>query len=408
LSEGSPLVAAIEGRAKVSAWEDSTTWIAVGASVVGALVLVGLILGIRMRRPRPKRHERGEGEGRPAATELMDALARAQEEAAHAQLESRNAREESERARTELRWLRHLSEIGATVDLEGILQRALEAATRLANAAAAMIVLARGEDEPLVATFGLSPEESSSREFLGTPPEGGQARAVTLAYRYTEDEMEWDEFRLRGGLALPVVDERGDRAGTLALFWRRVEREISDEELGRLEALTAALAPALENAFRFEELRRLADLDPVTALPTRRFLREALVRECARARRYERRLSLLLLRVHTSLTEETVRAAGERLAAAVRTADLACHLDDGCFAVVLPEGALADAERLYRRLQFALGAKLGGDERVELSAGIVELRPDDDAVSLLQRAETALERDEEPGPGLSSVIEPAG
>jgi GGDEF domain-containing protein len=393
----------------VSAWEDGTTWYAIGvAAFAVALLVVGALLVRRVRARRPAPHKNEGQSDRPIVADLTAALERARQDAARAEMETEKAKEERDRASTELRWLRQLSEIGTTVDLEGILQRALEAATHLANAAAAMIVLAREDDEPLIATFGLSPEESS-RELLGIPPEGGQARAVTLTYRYSEGEMEFDEFRLRGGLALPILDEGEKRAGTLAIFWRRVERDFADDELGRLEALTAALAPALENAFRFEALRRLADLDPVTGLYSRRFLHEALVRECARARRYERRLSLVLLRIAARLDAELLATAGTRLASAVREADLICHLDDGRFAVLVPEAGLADAERLYRRLQFAVGSKLDGETRIALPAGIVELRPEDDPVSFLRRAGDALDRDEAPGGlGTSTAVEQSG
>jgi GGDEF domain-containing protein len=388
----------------VSTWEESTTWIAVGGSTLAVvLFVVTLVLASRLRSARRPEHL----EGSDALADLTNALQRAREDASRAHVEAQRAQEEAERARTELRWLRHLSEIGATIDLEGILHRALESATRLANAAAAMIVLARDDDEPLVATFGLSAEESS-RDLLGLPPEGGQARAVTLTYRYTDDEEDHDEFRLRGGLAIPVSDENGDRVGTLALFWRRLEREVTDEELVRLEGLTGALAPALENAFRFEEVRRLADLDPLTGLHSRRFLHEALVRECARSRRYERRLSLLLVRLGAPIGTGMVAAAGERLNSAVRGGDLLCHLEDGRFAVLLPEAALADAERAYRRLQFAVGSSMSGEGRIPLLAGIVELRAEDDPVSFLQRGEAALAREEEGELAANMAVEPRG
>jgi diguanylate cyclase (GGDEF)-like protein len=388
----------------LSVWEESTTWIAVGASAVALLALVvALVLAVRLGRGRPRHDEAAAPAEDPAVADLTRALERTREDAARAEEETHRARDEGERARSELRWLRHLSEIGGTIDLEGVLARALESATRLGNAAAAMIVLAREEEEPLVATFGLSPEESS-RELFGLPPEGGQARAVTLTYRYTENEQEEDEFRLRSGLAVPVAGEAGGRAGTLALFWRRVEHDVGEEELARLEALTRALSPALENAFRFEEVRRLADVDPLTKLHSRRYLHELLARECARARRYERRLSLVLTRLDAPLSAELLATAGERLQAAVRGADVLCHLEDGRFAILLPEAELADVERLYRRLRFAVGHKLGTNGRLRLPAGIVELRPEDDAVSLLARAESALAR-EEPST-LETAVEP--
>ena len=54
----------------------------------------------------------------------------------------------------------------------------------------------------------------------------------------------------------------------------------------RLEELTAAAAPAIENARRFREARQLADLDALTGLHNRRYFHETLARECARAHRY--------------------------------------------------------------------------------------------------------------------------
>jgi GGDEF domain-containing protein len=389
----------------VSAWE-STTWIAVGVSALAAvLLLVVLILARRLRSPHRTLAETGDPVEDSAVANLTRALQRAREEAVRAEAENQRAREDRERARAELGWLRHLSEIGVTVDLEGTLQRGLESATRLANAAAAVILLTQRDEEPLVATFGLSPEESS-RELLGMPPEGGQARAVTLTYRYTEGEEEYDEFRLRGGLAIPVSDGHGERVGTLAVFWRRVERAVTDEELVRLEALAAALTPALQNAFRFEEVRRLADLDLVTGLRNGRSLNDALGRECSRARRYERRLSLVLLRVDAPVTTALLTAAGEHLRGVARGADLVCHLEEARFAVLLPEAALADAQRAARRLQFAVGSRLSGNGRIGLPAGIVELRPEDDSMSFRKRAEEALERAEDDDLVANAAIDP--
>ena len=330
-----------------------------------------------------------------------DSAARSRRSAEEAWEEVRRERASSLRARSELHWLRHLAEVGASDSLQASLGRVLESAAGLGESAAAMLVLPELDGEPLVATFGLSTEESS-RELLGLPPGGGEARAVSLAYHYTEDEAARDVFRLSRGLALPVLDEDGGRLGTLAVFWRRVEREVTAEELERLEGLAAALGPSLRNIDRFEELRSAVDRDAVTGLPGRRTLRESLAVECARARRYTHPLSLLLLR--TFGEPERVRAAGERLPADVRTADLVHHIGEGRFAVVLPESSLVDAGRLSRRLRLALGE---GPTPI----ASVELRFEDDAVSLLERAETALagaELTAGAGRSLSRAVEPGG
>jgi GGDEF domain-containing protein len=371
----------VRGGALLPSWE-ITTWIAVGATALAALFLaVCVVLAARLRRGG-------------------DAAARSRRGAELAREEVRRERAASTRARSELHWVRHLAEVGAAESIESSLRRVLESAAGLADAAAAMLVLPQPDGDPLAATFGLSPEESS-RELLGMPPGGGEARAVSLGYRYSEDEALYDEFRLTGGAALPVPDRDGSRLGTLAVFWRRVERELTEEELERLEGLTAALGPSLRNVFRFEELRRAVDRDVVTGLPGRRSLQEALEIECARARRYTHPLSLLLLRASG---EERMRAAAGRLGSDVRAPDVVHHLGDGRFAVVLPESSLVDAERLSRRLRLSLGEG-------QTPAAFVELRFEDDAVSLLERAEAGLAGAEAiagPGRGWSRAVEPGG
>lgn len=373
-------------------WE-ITTWIAVGASALATvLLLASLVLAARLERARQQPVE----------------PTREEPEAERAWEEVRRERAQSTRTRSELRWLRHLGEVGAQDTLETTLRRVLESASGLAGAAASMLALPREEGDPLIATFGLNSEESS-RELLGLPPGGEEARAVTLSYRYGEEEAERDEFRLSGGLALPVPDSSGARIGTLGIFWRRVEREVTEEELEQLEGLAAALGPALTNAFRFEELRRKLDVDPATGLRGRRSLQAALDVECARARRYTHPLSLLLLGVEAPA--ERLGTAAERLEGAARTTDLVYHLAEGRFAVLLPESSRRDADRLSRRLRFALGAKEAGLIDGPVPTAAVELRFEDDAVSVLARAEAALTQarvESGTGSSWSAAVEPGG
>jgi GGDEF domain-containing protein len=293
-------------------------------------------------------------------------------------------------ARAEGRRLSALGQLGTTLDLDAALERALKAVSQLADADAAMIVLHQDEGESITATYGLTGEESA-RDLIGVPPEAGRARAVKLSYLYTADEVANDAFRLSGGLAVPLADERGERIGTLAVFWRRAEHSVTDEDLGRFEELAAAFGPALDNARLYAEARRLADTDPLTSLHNRRYFDERLRRESARARRYSRGLGLLLVEAEDPVRD--LLSAGERIRSAVRGTDVASHLGDGRFAVIMPEAGQADAERLLRRLQFALGGRVdNGGDGVRIHAGLVELRSEDDAPMLFRRAEEALER----------------
>jgi diguanylate cyclase (GGDEF)-like protein len=361
-----------------------------------------LLLVIVLRRGRTAGEAAGTGGGGSAAgrRDLTDAL--------------EAAREESRRARL-------LAEIAATIDLDDVLQRTLAAAVEDAAVDAAMLSVHQVEDEPLVATVGMTADEAA-RQPVATAPPGG-ARAVRISYRYAPDEegglREAGSELIQGGVAVPVREGEGTAVGTLAVFWRNENRGPEEGEVARLEQLAATSAPAIRNAQRFREARELADVDGLTGLHNRRFFHETLGRECARAQRYDRRLALVVLdvddfketndRVGHLAGDAVLAAVADRLRRAVRRADLACRVGGDEFAVILPEAGARDAEQLYRRIQFAVGSGSAGPaERVRVSAGIAELRPEDDPVSLFQRADDALYRAKQAGKGqVRSAGEPA-
>jgi diguanylate cyclase (GGDEF)-like protein len=355
--------------------DQGATWAGVGTLALSALLLaLGILLFTRWRRVAQREVAQIQATGERTEkllTELTGALG--------------DARDERGR-------LAALGELGTTLDLDAALERALRIVSELADADAAMIVLQQEEGEPITAAYGLTAAESA-RDLLGVPPEGGKARAVKLGYLYTAEEAANDEFRLSGGLAVPLAGEHGERIGTLAAFWRRADRALAADELERFEELAATFGPALENARLYSEAQRLADTDPLTNLRNRRYFSERLRRECARARRYNRGLGLLLFEAEGGLDD--LLSAGDQIQSAVRGTDIASHLGDGRFAVIMPEAGQADAERLHRRLQFALGGRVENGDGVRLHAGLVELRREDDAAMLLGRAEDALGRAEQ-------------
>ncbi len=304
--------------------DEGATWTSAGALGLAALFLaLGILLFWRWRRAAAREIaavQESTARTERLVGEIRAALADAQEEGRRVAL---------------------LGELGSTLDLDAALRRALEAVSELTGADAAMIVLRQEDGEPITAAFGLS-EEESSRDLIGLPPDGGRARAVRLSYLYTAEEAANDEFRLSGGLAVPLLGESEERIGTLAIFWRRVERTLSDSELEQFEELSRVFGPALENARLFSEARRLADTDHLTGLHNVRYFEERLRREIARARRYDRRLGLLVFDLEQGGGADLV-AAGERIRTAVRATDIASHLGEGRFAIILPEAAEADA-----------------------------------------------------------------
>jgi diguanylate cyclase (GGDEF)-like protein len=383
---------------------ETATWIAVGFAVGAALLALAASMALFTLVLRRARLE--EAPAAPAAAEnphpgeLEEAL--------------EDARAESARSR-------RLSEIATTIDLDAVLERTLSAAVSTDGIDAAMAVVRQTEETPIVVTFGMTAEEAA-RQPVSSSPSGG-ARAVRISYRYDAVGAPTPApggRLIRGGVALPLREEHVGTIGTLAVFWRGDDRVPGDGEIGQLEALARTSAPAIRNAQEFREARQLADVDALTGVHNRRFFHEALERECARAHRYERRLTLIVLdiddfkatndRLGHLAGDAVLAAVAERLHGAVRQSDIACRVGGDEFAVILPEAGSRDAEELYRRIQFAVGSGASGPvERVRLSAGIAELRPEDDAVVLFQRADDALYEAKEAGKGqVQQAEQPSG
>jgi diguanylate cyclase (GGDEF)-like protein len=372
---------------------DTATWIGVGVAIGAAVLALAaslVLLVLVLRRPRTA------AQGEPAAEPAPEAPA--------AVLVSAR----SETARSE-----RLSEIVTTIDLDAVLERTLAAAASTDGIDAAMAVVRQTEDMPIIATLGMSADEAA-RQPVSSSPSGG-ARAVRISYRYgtagdPQPEHEPGDELIRGGVAVPLREEHIGTIGTLAVFWRGDDRVPADDEIAELELIAQTSAPAIRNAQEFREARQLADVDALTGVHNRRYFEETLERECARAHRYERRIALLVLDIDDfkktndrlgHLGGDAVLAAvAECLLAATRQTDVACRIGGDEFAVILPEAGGRDAEQLYRRIQLALGSNTPGPaERIHLSAGIAELRREEDAVALFQRADDALYQAKEAGKG---------
>jgi diguanylate cyclase (GGDEF)-like protein len=320
-----------------------------------------------------------------------------------------------EQAEEELRRNRVFGDLGGTIDLDEVLTRTLEAATQVAGTHAALAWLPDASGQPLVATFGLSQEEAEHQAVTG-PPDGRHARAVSFSYRYSPEELERNGELIRSGLSVPLGG--AEEAGYLAVF-SRAERDWDDTVVEELEHLSHRAGPAIENARRFREARQLADLDALTGLHNRRYFHETLAREVARAHRYNRSLALIVFdlddfkaindRIGHLAGDSVLADAAARVREVVRSADIACRVGGDEFGVILPESSMADADQLYRRIQHSVSAApVGSVGRVGFSAGVAELRPDDDAVSFFQRADEALYRAKEAGKGQISSASNAG
>jgi len=236
-----------------------------------------------------------------------------------------------------------------------------------------------------------------------------------VEYEYGQGEPEGAP--IRAALAVPLACE-GEPLGYLAAYSRSGRDAFGEAGPAELEELAFRAGPAIDNARRFREARQLADLDALTGLHNRRYFHETLAREVARAHRYSRTLALVVFdlddfkaindRIGHLAGDAVLAEAAERVRDVVRSADVACRVGGDEFAVILPESSLADADQLYKRLEHAVSARpVGQAGRLHLSAGVTELRADDDAVSFFERADEALYRAKGMGKGTVVAVEAA-
>jgi diguanylate cyclase (GGDEF)-like protein len=365
---------------------------AVGAALA-TLLLTLVVLWARQR-------------GRKREAELTDAL---RELEARMDTMVSELTDTIERTQHEGQRTRMLGELAGSIDLDEVLNRVLEAAGAIDGVDAALITVgATPGVEPIVSALGLSAAEAERQAVLG-PPDGREARAISMSYEYGPEDEDADGEAIRSGVAVPLPGETA-HLGLLTIFTRATDTRFGEAEVSELEELALRAGPAIENARRFREARQLADLDALTGLHNRRYFHETLAREVARAHRYDRNLALIIFdlddfkaindRIGHLSGDGVLAEAAERIRDVVRSADIACRVGGDEFAVILPESKLRDADQLYTRLRTALSSKpVGQAGPLTMSAGVAELQADDDAIAFFQRADHALYGAKEAGKG---------
>ena len=375
----------------------TTILIACGAAL-GATLLVALVFVLGRRSAG-------------AAEAKLNAVALQIDERMQAMV--RDLSEALERAQEENRRGRVLGELGGTIDLDEVIARTLDATGALSGVDAVVVSVGDGADE-LVAASGLGPVERATG--IEGPPDGSVPRSISVEYEYGTGETRGGP-PIRAGLAVPLSSQ-GEPLGYLSAYSRSGRDAFGQTGAADLEELALRAGPAIDNARRFREARQLADLDALTGLHNRRYFHETLVREVARAQRYSRSLALVIFdlddfkaindRIGHLAGDGVLAEAADRIRDVVRSADVACRVGGDEFAVILPESSVHDADQLYKRLEHAISIRpVGQAGRLHLSAGVTELRPDDDAISFFERADEALYRAKGAGKGTVVAVDAA-
>ncbi len=291
-----------------------------------------------------------------------------------------------------------VSELAATLDLDEVTGRTLSSAAAVTGVDAALVEAGPPEGARVRATVGLADEEAPATALQ--VPDDEHLRAIEVTFHRRPDETDSGSSPVRAGVVFPLR-AAGLPVGTLGAYTRAAGRRFSDGELDELERVALRAGPAIDNARRYTEARALADIDALTGLHNRRFFHETLAHEVIRARRYQRRLALIVVDLDDfkNVNDQVGHLAGDgvlaevsaRMQTIVRSADIACRVGGDEFAVILPEAGSEDAELLAARISEAIsGRPIAGAGTLRLSAGVAELRAGDQPNDLFERADEAL------------------
>ena len=228
----------------------------------------------------------------------------------------------------------------------------------------------------------------------------GQAARIDAGYESTTDPVSdlMAGLGAKAGVACPIV-VAGELWGALGAAYDQPRVPAGVE--GRLERFASLVGLAISNADAWDRLARQALTDPLTGIANRRAFRERLTVEAARARRYGRDLSLVLMDLDhfKAVNDLHGHPAGDRvlvlfaqrLSAHSREGELVARIGGEEFAWLMPEtdqrGAYAGAERLRAAIE---SVPLDEGYTVTVSAGVCSSATAQDADAFLRNADRAL------------------
>jgi diguanylate cyclase (GGDEF)-like protein len=217
-------------------------------------------------------------------------------------------------------------------------------------------------------------------------------------------------------LLVPLYDRNGEELGFIWADDPEDRLVPSAERLQALRVFANQATTALYAAEQFEQMRFLADHDPLTNLLNRRSFVQHLDAEVARSRRYDRPLALVVFDLDELKTvndtqghaagDEAIKQVADALRATIRAEDNAFRIGGDEFAVLLSEAneqdAASAAQRIADELQvaasFGVAVCSSGCE-----AGAL-LREADDAMYRMKRRRRAHELRTAEGDDLSAVV----
>ncbi|HXG64938.1 MAG TPA: sensor domain-containing diguanylate cyclase [Blastocatellia bacterium] len=255
------------------------------------------------------------------------------------------------------------SAISSTLDLEALLQTAVEEVGRTLNARRTALVLwQEGTSRPENMSVYERPENDSTESQGQTPfarngdsPLRGRGQPAPVA----NAEM------IPGLLEIPIT-YRSSVIGVLEVEDDTAGRAWEDEEVLMVKTVSDQLAVAICHARLFRQVQTQAMTDPLTGLYNQRYFQERLDREIKLADRNDNHVSLILLdldrlkRINDTYGHRAGDAAlchvAELMRKVVREVDVCARYGGEEFVIILPQCSREDSIAVAERLREAIAS----------------------------------------------------
>jgi diguanylate cyclase (GGDEF)-like protein/excisionase family DNA binding protein len=257
---------------------------------------------------------------------------------------------------------------------------------------ASLMILENGRYLTIKESVGLEPDVVFGTQVpLGSGIAGWVAKSRQPLLVKDIDSSPWAQDRHRNGyqtasfLCVPILVS-GRVRGVINATDRLSGQPFTEADLRTMEAVAQNIASCIESEMSLQEMRRLADTDPLTGLFNARHLNERLAEEVLRANRLGLPLSLLLIDIDhfKQFNDRYGHLAGDRalqefarcLKRAVRRIDLTYRYGGDEFVVLLPQTPRQEAAKVATRIADLCVARLESipdaplDPRLDVSIGL--------------------------------------
>ena len=233
-----------------------------------------------------------------------------------------------------------------------------------------------------------------------TPSSTKETTALSIESQNNFSKIDGTVYQSKTFLSVPI-ELKDHLLGILNVSHKKGKEEnhFTDLDLKILFMIVRQVRIAIENAKLYRQLKYLTMTDPLTGIYNYRYFAQTLDYEIARAKRYKRALSFLMIDIDQfkSYNDAFGHLEGDKLLKTVvrtiqqnvRQTDVVCRYAGDEFAVILPETDSNQAGTTAEKIRKAI-AQMSAREPISVSIGVAQCTPNTDRYELIQRADSHL------------------